>query len=114
MKSFFTFKKAPPPTPADEKLEEIRNILFPKLLLHKNEDGTKVNIDLSVDSNLDYVLMELQDGYNGQDIHHTVSYCIEKLNKIRDILDAYAEIDPEATHLVVETDRPYVEDIIPR
>lgn len=114
MRSFFTFKKAPPSTIAEQKLEEIQNVLFPKLLVHKNEDGTKVNIDLSVDSNLDYVLMELQDGYTGPDVQHVINYSIEKLNKVRKILDAYSEIDPEATHLIVETDKPYVEDIISR
>lgn len=93
-------------TPADQKLEIISNLLFPPLKLDQrlDSDGTpmKFHIDYSVDSNLDAVLMDLQEGNNDEVAHKTINTCIKKLNQVRRILEAYAELDKDAKYIIVD------------
>ena len=91
-------------TPAEEKLEEIRRLLFPPLQLREDEIGFKYHVDYSVDSNLDAVLMDLQDGENDAIVQHTVKTSIEKIAKVREILEAYSAINKEAKYLIVDND----------
>jgi hypothetical protein len=84
-------------TPADEKLEQIKKILFPPLELKEEmgNDGTKVkfHIDYSVDSNLDAVLMDLEEGHNDPVARKTISKVVDRLNDARRLLEAYAQLD---------------------
>ena len=98
--------KRKPATPAEEKIEQIKNLLFPPLALNEEmqKDGEfiKYHIDYSIDSNLDAVLMDLQDGNNDPACHKTLSSVIERLQKIRRLLEAYAELDSEAKYIIVD------------
>lgn len=102
----FKFFKANPPTPAEEKLNQIKNILFPPLKLKQeiSKDGEliKYHIDYSVDSNLDAALMDLSEGHNDQVSQKTISNVVNRLNDVRRILEAYAELDKDAKYLIVE------------
>lgn len=101
----FRFLKKQPPTPSDIILEEIKNILFPPMKLqYASKDGktTKYHIDSSVDSNLDAVLMDLQEGYNDETAQKTINSVINRLNKVRKKLEAYAELDKDAEYIIVE------------
>ena len=93
-------------TPADERLEEIKNILFPPLILEEKmaEDGEvmKYHIDYSVDSNLDAVLMDLQEGHNDPVSQKTINSVIKRLVKARRMMEAYAELDKDAKYILVE------------
>jgi hypothetical protein len=93
-------------TPDQEKLERLRNLLFPPLVLKEEmaKDGQmiKYHVDYSVDSNLDAVLMDLQEGHNDPACHKTLNTIIKRLNSIRILLDAYAEIDVEARYIIVD------------
>jgi hypothetical protein len=92
--------------PADEKLEHIKNLLFPPLELREElaKDGTtmKFHVDYSVDSNLDAVLLDLQDGNNDTVVQKTLNNIIGRLNHVRRALDAYAEFDKDATYIIVD------------
>ena len=96
-------------TPADQKLEQIKKLLFPPLELreHMDKDGSKVkfHIDYSVDSNLDSVIMDLQEGYNDPACHKTLDAIVKRLHEIRKLLEAYAEIDTEAKYIIVDDGR---------
>jgi DNA-binding transcriptional regulator GbsR (MarR family) len=92
-------------TPSDELLEQLKQILFPPLKLQTaNKDGKiiKYHIDYSVDSNLDAVLMDLQEGYNDQTAQKTINGVVNRLNKARKLLEAYAELDKDAEYIIVE------------
>lgn len=93
-------------TPADKKLEEIANILFPPLRLESfpNKDGTvsKVHVDSSADSNLDAALIDLTDGHNDRTTQNTIKNVADRLIQVRDLLEAYSEIDSEAEYIIVD------------
>jgi hypothetical protein len=93
-------------SPADEKLEQIKQILFPPLVTQQEmqQDGTpiKFHIDYSADSNLDAALMDLQEGYNDPATQKTITDVIKRLNSVRRMLEAYAELDKDARYIIVE------------
>ena len=93
-------------TPADEKLEKIKHILFPPLVTQQElqKDGTpiKFHIDYSADSNLDAALMDLQEGFNDPATQKTITDVIKRLNNVRRMLEAYAELDKDAKYIIVE------------
>jgi hypothetical protein len=93
-------------TPDQEKIEKIKNLLFPPLVLKEEmaKDGQmmKYHVDYSVDSNLDAVLMDLQEGHNDPVCHKTLNTIISRLNNVRILLDAYAQIDSEARYIIVD------------
>lgn len=102
----FKIFKQTPKTPVDEKMEQIKNILFPPLDLKEkiddNGETIKFHIDYSVDSNLDAALMDLQEGHNDPIVQSTISKVIDRLNKVRRIMEAYAELDKDAKYLIVD------------
>lgn len=93
-------------TPADQKIEQIIKLLFPPLELKEQmaNDGSKIkyHIDYSVDSNLDAVLMDLEEGHNDPVARKTISKVIERLNEARRLLEAYAQIDTDAKYIIVD------------
>lgn len=95
-----------PMTSAEEKLEEIKNLLFPQLELHEEmgPDGTviKFHVDYSVDSNIDAALIDLYDGNNDSIVQSTLSKSVARLNKARKILEAYASLDKDAKYIIVD------------
>ena len=98
--------KKKPVTPAEEQIEQIKALLFPQLITRQEmqNDGTsmKFHIDYSADSNLDAALMDLQEGYNDPAAHKTILDVIKRLNKLRRMLEAYAELDVDAKYIIVE------------
>lgn len=88
--------------PDDERLLKVINILYPPLEVARTPDGTKYHIDYSIDSNLDAVLLDLQEGNNDAACQKTLESCIRKLNEVRRILEAYAVMDDDAKYLVVD------------
>lgn len=95
-----------PLTSAEEKLEEIKSILFPPLELHEEltKDGEiiKYHIDYSVDSNIDAALIDLYDGNNDTVVQATLNKAVTRLNKVRKMLEAYAIFDKEAKYIIVD------------
>lgn len=93
-------------TPAEEKLEQIKAILYPPLKLEQEmgKDGVpmKFHIDYSADSNLDAVLMDLQEGHNDQVAHNTINDVIDRLIEVRRLLEAFAQLDPDAKYIIVD------------
>lgn len=93
-------------TPAEEKLEQIKKLLFPPLKLEEEmqNDGTpiKFHIDYSADSNLDSVLMDLQEGYNDKVAQDTINDVVKRLIEVRRLLEAYAQLDKDAKYIIVD------------
>jgi hypothetical protein len=93
-------------TPAEEKLEQIKALLYPPLKLEEeiDKDGTplKYHIDYSADSNLDAALMDLQEGHNDKIAHDTINDVIKRLIEVRKLLEAYAQLDPNAKYIIVD------------
>lgn len=108
-------------SPSDDRLDQIKAILFPPMKLDKRVDTDsgreiKFNIDFSVDSNVDAVLLDLEEGYYGDSTKRTLTDVVNRLIKVRRILDAYSELDSEAEYLVVDDmlEEGHLEDIIPK
>ena len=90
----------------DNRIEEITSILFPPLetksYISNGGKEEKYSIDYSVDSNLDGALIDLIDGRNDEVVHKTISKAIEKLGKVRKILEAYQEIDYDSKYIIID------------
>jgi hypothetical protein len=91
-----------PNTPAEIKLEQIVGILFPPLVTQTNENGDKYQVDYSADSNLEAALIDLEDGSNDRVTQKTILTVANNLFEVRKMLEAYAEIDPEAKFFIVD------------
>lgn len=95
-----------PLTSAEQKLDEIRSILFPPLELNQemDKDGSvlKYHIDYSVDSNIDAALADLYDGNNDSIVQSTLNRVNERLNKVRRLLEAYPVLDEDARYIIVD------------
>ena len=101
MLKFFAMKKKPV-TPADEKIEQIIKLLFPPLELHTDKNGNKFHIDYSIDTNLEAALMDLEEGHNDAASQKTIRSATNRIIKVRQLLEAYSEIDAEAKYFIAD------------
>jgi len=97
----FSMFKAKPKTTAEQKLEEIKNILFPPFAKQTKEDITFL-IDYSADSNLQAVITDLEEGHNDEIMQGTINKVIDRLVEVRKILKAYGEFDTDAQYIIVD------------
>ena len=97
----FSMFKAKPKTTAEQKLEEIKNILFPPFAKQSKEDITFL-IDYSADSNLQAVITDLEEGHNDEIVQGTINKVIDRLVEVRKILKAYGEFDTDAQYIIVD------------
>lgn len=105
MFGMFTVKKKNPETPAEIKLEEIKNLLFPPLELResiKDGDIIKYHIDYSIDTNLDSVINDIQEGYADKTVLNTLTDVIDRLYKVRELVEAHMELDKDAQYIIVD------------
>lgn len=88
------------------KLIEIEKILFPPLELNNyvSETGEviKYHTDYCIDSALESVLTDLQDGNNDKTCQDTLNSVIKRLICIRKILGIETSFDKEAQYIKVE------------
>jgi hypothetical protein len=84
------------------ELEQVVQILFPQLSTETLPDGTVFHVDYSVDTNLESVLYELQDGVNTTDVHKVVNNVIKRLIEARKVLEAYPKINQKAVRIIVD------------
>lgn len=74
------------------KLKVLSDILYPPADVKVDEDGTKYYIDFSLDSNLQSVLSDLEDGINDEATKSTLRHIVGELYKVRDAIEAFHEI----------------------
>jgi hypothetical protein len=95
-------------TPAEKKIELIIAALFPKWELHSQPDEKgkmiKFHVDRAVDTNLDAVLVDLQEGHNDVACHETLNDVIKRLSRVRHLLQAYSDFDKDAQYIIVENE----------
>ena len=103
---FGWFKRKKEITPADIRLEQVKNLLFPPLALEeelgKEGDVYKFHIDYSVDTNLESALMDLQEGHNDEVTQSTINEAIKTLIKARKMLEAFPSLHPDARYIIVD------------
>lgn len=102
----FTVKKKVE-TPAEQKLEEIKNILFPPSETRESVDKDsgdvfKLQIEYSADWNLEGALTDIREGYADEVVQNTIKDIVDRIIKIRKILDAHAQIDSDAKYIIVD------------
>lgn len=97
----FGMKKVEPEISRSDKiLHEISALLFPKFEVREVE-GEKYSIDSSVDTNIEAVLTDIQDGYVDEICVKTLKACFEKIYRVRQLLKAFHEMDPEVKRYVI-------------
>jgi len=97
----FSMFKVKPKTTAEQKLEEIKNILFPPFKKQTEKDVTFL-IDYSVDSNLQAAVNDLDEGHNDEIVQGTINKVVDRLVEVRKILKAYGEFDTDAKYIIVD------------
>lgn len=100
----FTWFKKKPKQFEGRELEQIAQILFPPLEKRTDKDGNIYQIDKSVDTNLESILYELQDGNNDRLSHESLNKVIGRLIEVRKILDVYPELDKKTKYIIVDDD----------
>jgi hypothetical protein len=93
--------KAKPKTTAEEKMEEIKKILFPPFQKQQEKDIIFL-VDYSVDSNLQAAVGDLEEGHNDEVVQATINKVIDRLVEVRKILKAYGEFDTSAQYIIVD------------
>ena len=88
-------------TPAEERLDAIRDILFPPCEYHVDKSGTKFQVDFSADLNLDAALSDLEDGHNDASCQSTIKKVSNRIYEVRKILQAHQELT-DAEYLIVD------------
>jgi len=97
----FSMFKSKPKTTAEQKLEEIKSILFPPFKKQTEKDITFL-IDYSVDSNLQAATHDIEEGHSDEIVVGTINKVIDRLVEVRKILKAYGEFDTEAQYIIVD------------
>ena len=106
MFGMFTVKKKIE-TPAEQRLEDIKNILFPPSDTRQSVDketGEKFKflVDYSADMNLDSALYDIREGYADGPVQDTIKDISDRLFQVRQILEAEANVDHEARYIIVD------------
>lgn len=86
----------------DDRINEIRKILFPEIKTHTDNQGNKFHIDYSVDSNLMAALMDLEDDFNDETCRNTIKGVLDQLEKVRNILGFQQKLEDEAQYILVD------------
>jgi len=86
----------------ERELQQVVDILFPPLETQSDHEGNVFQIDYSADTNLDAALLDLMDGNNDEVTQKTIRKVIERLNKVRRVLQAYSQLDERAKYLIVD------------
>lgn len=84
-------------------VNELKQLLFPdykKVLM--NDNKTIMQIDSSVDNNLEVVLFDLREDYNDKAAQDTIEKIVERLKNARKLLQAYYKL--ESDYLIFEID----------
>ena len=105
--------KKKPKNEAEEKLQQIKEILFPPLEKHTDHRGDKMYVDYTCDMNLNSVITDLVDGYNDEATRNTLVDILKRLEKVRSILEVLSEFDKDAKYIIVDSavSKSDVEDI---
>lgn len=101
-------------TAADQKLQQIKDILFPPLEKQTDKNGDMFFVDSTCDMNLEAVITDLRDGYNDEVANGTLVDVLKRLIEVRKILNVLSEFDPEAKYIIVDNydpERRRLEDI---
>lgn len=96
----FNMKKVEPITQNDRLLKEVADLLFPKFEV-REVDGEKYSVDSSVDTNIEAVMTDIQEGYVDEVCVTTLKACFEKIYKVRELLKAFHEMDPSVQKYVI-------------
>jgi hypothetical protein len=110
----FSKKKLKIKTSADNKLDQINDLLFPPLEEMKMEDGTIYYIDYTIDQNLESVLTDIENGHVDKASIHTLQNALNRISKIRTILETYPQLKKANSYTIVDDGVNYdpVEDIV--
>ena len=103
---FKFFKKDPVPmTTAEQKLDEIKNLLFPEPEIQMEGD-MEFYVDSSVDWNVEAVVIDIREGHVDEVCQKTLKNISERLFKARKLLQAYYERREDIKYVIVDDGLP--------
>lgn len=86
---------------AVKQLEDIKQILFPAFETTTTDEGQIIQIDYSADSNLEAALSDIEDGYSDETVQKTIKNVIDRVYKIRKLMNVWQEIKAETQGIVI-------------
>lgn len=89
-------------TSDEDKLEKIKNLLFPPLKTYTDKDGRKFHIDYSADTNLQSALHDLEDDFNDDNTRNTIRSVEKRIIQIREILQFNQSLDDDAQYIIAD------------
>ena len=101
---------------AIKQLDDIKQILFPAFETTTTDEGQIIQIDYSADSNLEAALSDIEDGYSDETVQQTIKNVIDRVYKIRKLMNVWQEIKAETQGIVIAAQRsePIDESILPK
>ena len=101
--NLFGMKKKQEQTPADVKLQQIQDILFPPVEEQTTPDGATYIVDYSADINLEAALTDLEEDFNDETSRETIRKVANRLYEVRKVLDTFYDMEnKKATYYVVD------------
>lgn len=97
-----SFNKKEPKTPAEEKLQQIQEILFPPLKRYTDKDGRKFHVDYCADTNLQAALHDLEDDFNDENTRKTIKSVEERIINVRKVLEFNQPLDSDAQYVIAD------------
>lgn len=97
-----SFDKKEPKTPAEEKLQQIQEILFPPLKRYTDKDGRKFHVDYCADTNLQAALYDLEDDFNDENTRKTIKSVEERIINVRKVLEFNQPLDSDAQYVIAD------------
>lgn len=92
-------------TDSDHKLKQIVDLLFPQFEKKISQSGIKYAVDSSIDSNIDAVITDLQDGYLDNTCINTLEACAQRLAQVREILNPAQMLIPDIEKYILSVDK---------
>jgi hypothetical protein len=80
----------------NDAVDFIKAVLFPPII-RKVEDGTEFFVDRAVDSNLQAVYNDLQDGHCDEMTFNTLQFAINQLHRVREQYKIHYPIKSDQT-----------------
>jgi hypothetical protein len=90
---------------SDVKLKQIIDLLFPQFETKVTDEGLKYAIDSSIDTNIDAVVTDLQDGYLDNTCINTLEACLQRIQKVREILNPRQIMNPDIEKYILSVDK---------
>ncbi len=90
---------------SDENIEKAAGLLFPPLEDFESPTGEAFVVDRSIDTNLEAILQDIQDGQIDEVTVENLKACIATVITVRELFDIAESIKDQSHYLLVDKPR---------